>query len=396
MVAEDLRLRQLLVPRDAHLVPDLSGGELLLGASDHGDLGDRVDAIGERQLLGVTGAPEHGQRGAPSLLHGGGRQGGKADGVARREDVRHRRAELVVDRHTAARVRFQARGGKIELVRVRLPSHRIEEGVRRQRLVALQPRHDAPGIHADGLHLLAEPEDRFADAHVIRERVDDLPIDEVEQRRPLIDYRGLDVQRGEHRGVFQSDHAGADHDGAAGHLDVERDQLVAVEDAFPVARDVGVPRRARAAGDQHVLRLYGPRPLVRLHGERVRSGEARRSLQHRDSVAAQLVAHHLQLVLAHLADATVEIRHGDDLLQHVVAPVEGALPEAGEVEDGLAQRLARDRARVQRHAAQALTAIDDGHFLAQLGRADGPFLARRSAADHHQVVGVFHRVADNI
>ena len=69
MVAEDLRLRQLLVPRDAHLVPDLAGGELLLGAADHGDLGDGVDAIGQRQLLGEIGAPEHGKRGPPPLLH---------------------------------------------------------------------------------------------------------------------------------------------------------------------------------------------------------------------------------------------------------------------------------------------------------------------------------------
>src|SRR5207245_8338342 len=153
-----------------------------------------------------------------------------------------------------------------------------------------------------------------------------------------------------------------------------------------VAGDVGVPRRARAAGDQHVLRLYGPRRLWRLHGERLRPGEACRPFQDRHSVAPQLVAHHLQLVLAHLGDATAEIRHGNDFLQHVVAPVEATLPEAGEVEDGLAQRLARDRSRVQRDAAKARTPIDDGHFLAQLGRADGSLLSLWTAALDHQIV----------
>ena len=42
--------------------------------------------------------------------------------------------------------------------------------------------------------------------------------------------------------------------------------------------------------------------------------------------------------------------------------------------------------------ANALFPVNDGDFFAHLGGADGAFLARRTAADHYQVVFVgFHK-----
>ena len=93
-------------------------------------------------------------------------------------------------------------------------------------------------------------------------------------------------------------------------------------------------------------------------------------------------------LLHDLLDAKGEVGDGDLAVDRVVLAVEAPLPEAGEVQDRLAQRLGRDRAGVEADAADHLLAVDDGDLLAELRRGDRALLAGRAGADDDEVVGV--------
>ena len=71
--------------------------------------------------------------------------------------------------------------------------------------------------------------------------------------------------------------------------------------------------------------------------------------------------------------------------------VELALAEAGEKERRLAQRLARERARVHGRAAGGRRALDARDALAEVRRLRRPLLARGTDADDHEVVVEGHR-----
>src|SRR5207253_722428 len=68
-----------------------------------------------------------------------------------------------------------------------------------------------------------------------------------------------------------------------------------------------------------------------------------------------------------------------------------ALAHARQEDDGLAQRLGRDRARVRADAAERLAAVDHGDAAAELGGLDRGALAARTGADGEEVVVELHR-----
>jgi hypothetical protein len=119
-------------------------------------------------------------------------------------------------------------------------------------------------------------------------------------------------------------------------------------------------------------------------------GEARIAVDKGDVVAAELVSDHVDLAVDHVLHAPEQVGAGDVVLDAVALAVDPALAHAGQVEDGLAQRLRRDRARVDADAADHVAAVDDSHAAAKLGRLDGRFLARRSGSDHEQVEVALH------
>src|SRR6516165_10847372 len=104
-----------------------------------------------------------------------------------------------------------------------------------------------------------------------------------------------------------------------------------------------------------------------------------------DPIAPELRSHHRHLALDDGENAALEVRERDSILDGVIGPVERPLAEASQVEDGLAQRLARDGAAVETDAADRLLAVDDGDVLAELGGGDGAFLPGGAAPDHDQI-----------
>ena len=127
------------------------------------------------------------------------------------------------------------------------------------------------------------------------------------------------------------------------------------------------------------------------HPHRVRIQELREPADHLHPVARQLVLDDLDLVADGDVQPLEQVRRRDVRLHPVAAAVDALLAPAAEVEHGLAQRLAGDRAGVGGDAADDLPALDDGGALAQLRCLDGGALAAGSAADDQQVEG-FHEV----
>ena len=114
--------------------------------------------------------------------------------------------------------------------------------------------------------------------------------------------------------------------------------------------------------------------------------EGRLAEQQADAVAAELLAHHLRLGPDHARRAVHQELDRLALLAlgvERVGHVERAPREL--VEHGDAQGLGGDRAGVDRDAAEALAALDDGDALAELGGLDGGLLAARSRADDEEV-----------
>ena len=85
-------------------------------------------------------------------------------------------------------------------------------------------------LELDALDLGAEAQRDAAVAQLVDEVVDQLAVDEVEDRRARLDQRHRDVERAEDGGVFDADDAGADH-GQAARQPRDLDDLVAVEHA---------------------------------------------------------------------------------------------------------------------------------------------------------------------
>src|SRR5581483_6783305 len=108
-----------------------------------------------------------------------------------------------------------------------------------------------------------------------------------------------------------------------------------------------------------------------------------------DAIAGELVLQHLDLMADGDVQALHQILRRDALLDAVAAAVKAALPPAGEIKHGLAQRLAGDGARVQAGAADGRVHLDHGHVHAELGRLDGRQLTGRPAADG-DVVELLH------
>ena len=150
------------------------------------------------------------------LLHRRRGERREADHVAGRVDVRDGRLEELVDRDPAPVVGRETRGRQVEQVRVGLAADGVEQRVAVDFLAALETRDDAlPVVVPDRDDLLAEPERRAALAHEVHQRFDHLAVDEVEDARPRLDHRDLDVEGGHHRRVLEADDAGADDDQVA-------------------------------------------------------------------------------------------------------------------------------------------------------------------------------------
>src|SRR5262249_40129832 len=96
-------------------------------------------------------------------------------------------------------------------------------------------------------------------------------------------------------------------------------------------------------------------------------------------------ADELELVADDLLADEDQVGDRDVALDPIALAEQPAIAGAGEVQDRLAEGLGRDRARIDRRAAQDGTLLDDDRLLAELRRLDGRLLTRRARADHRAI-----------
>ncbi len=107
--------------------------ERLLRLTDHGNLGDGVDAVRQKRRKGADLQAERIWtiwRGAP--VHAGGGEGRKSNHVARGKDVGDVRPVFLVDRNDAALAGDDASLVETELIRVALSASCDENRIYRQ------------------------------------------------------------------------------------------------------------------------------------------------------------------------------------------------------------------------------------------------------------------------
>ena len=204
--------------------------------------------IGRSSPIASAGAAERRERGDAALLHGRRRERREADHVADGVDALDRRAVELVDLDLPARVGLDAERLEAEAGGRALAAGRVEHGLRRDALAALEHDQRAALVALDGLDRLAEAEDHAEVAQRQLQRAHDLGVAERQQLAPRVDDRDLGADGGEHRRVLDADHAGADDDERLRDL-LEVEDAVGVEDRLLVELDGRRPHGAAARRD---------------------------------------------------------------------------------------------------------------------------------------------------
>src|SRR5438876_1046751 len=366
-VADDLAARDLAKERLSHLVRHAGARQLLFGLAHHRDLGDGEDAVGEPRALAVHRHAEGMRHGEASLVHRRGGEAREADHVADRIHVRHGGLEVAVHLEQPPTPRPETGALEGEPAGVALTPHGVEELLADDRFAAPGLRDDAVRRLAPDLrHRLAETQRDAQVAHARDQQLGDLRVDEVEDAGARVDQRHLGAEHREHARILAADHARAD-DGERTRDAVEAQDRVAVVDALVVERDRRVARRPRACGDDDEAGAeLAPSTLAVEHLDPVRVEKARRAEDGRDGVAIELVLEHLELSRDDGFLAPHEVVDGDVLPECRLDPVQRPLFDAGDVEDRLAERLARDGGRVEAVPAERARTVDHRDALAEL------------------------------
>ena len=152
--------------------------------------------------------------------------------------------EPLVDPDPPAALDLQAGVVQVEVIGLALPSRRVHHRLGGNLLAAGQGGDGARGADVDRGHFLAEPERHRQVAQVEFQRLDHLGVAEVEHVVALLHDGHLGAQRGEHRGVLDADHTGADDD----HRGRQR---LEIEDPVGVEAARLLTYRAAEAFDRH-------------------------------------------------------------------------------------------------------------------------------------------------
>jgi hypothetical protein len=308
----------------------------------------------------------------PRLLHRRGRQGVAADHVAGRIDVRDAGLEMLVDQDLALFVELHADLLELEWGDVAAPAQRHEEGFgleappraepQRQRKAGLDP--------LDGVRRSKLDAERL---HRLGQHVADFLVGERQQPLAGVDDAHLvQAQHLEEAGVFAADGA-ASHDRQRAGEPLHAQDRVRVVHARLAEGKHGGPVGGRAGGDQDDAGLEQPRPLLRVHPDRVDVDEGRPAVKDVDVVAVEVGADPLIERLADRAAAMHEPVDGQGAIVGEGEPVEVALPEPGQVQGRLAHGLARDPG-VRHRPAVARRLLDERDLLAEVRRLGGALL----------------------
>ncbi|MNM47828.1 hypothetical protein D3C81_588020 [compost metagenome] len=324
------------------------------------------------------------------FMHGLVRQHRLAHQVADGEDVRHVGAHLAVDVDETAIRHLHARlvGGQLLAVRAAAHGHQYQVvdlwrrcrgtcfGSFKRDLDAFRQRfhRDRLGLGHDVVEaLLVE----------LLPHLDGVAVRALHQAIHHFDHVDARAESRIHGGHFQADDTAADDQHA--FRDLAQFQRTRRIDDARIFRHEWQLHHGRTGGDDGLLELHDFFRAV--------------ACRHLDVVGGEELAHardHLRLArLGHAGQAARHVRDHAFLVLAYLVDVDGRLGKrharVGHVrrfiDDGghVQQRLRRDAAHVQAHAAQGRVALDDDRRHAQVGRAECGRVTARTATQHHHV-----------
>src|SRR6516164_3178549 len=310
VVAQHLSLGQLGIARNSNFIGDLLAGELLFRSTYHGDLGNRVHAVGNQVRRNRCRHAEDVATREPSLFHRGAGQGWKSDHVPRGIDIRHLGLKVFIDSQFATFARMQAYDLQVELVAVSQSAYGIQQSLALHRFSALQFGEDAVPVVIESYryHFLPQPEDGTQLPKLETEAFHNFAVGEVQYEGALVEQGNLHAQGGEHRGILQPDDAPAHHDQLARQL-LQLMYLVGVENPLTIDGYLRIVSRPRAAGDHKVVAAYDRRGDIALHFHRVVRHEPRIPFQHGHTIATKLRLDDLDLACHYRVGAEDEVLH---------------------------------------------------------------------------------------
>ena len=383
----DMAARGFAEARDADLIGDATLLHFFFGHAAGGNLGHGIDAIGVPGALAQGGHAERVAGGDAALLQRGGGEARVADDIARGIDM----AELglvglAVDLDPAAMIGLEPDGGEVELLRGAHPAGGKEQHFRAHMAAVAHGDLDMVARVLDFLDGRAEAEIDAVFADLMGEFLNERAVDEVEKAVARLDQGDAHVEGCEHRGIFDADDAGADH-GEAARDAGQFEELVAVDDGGAVEGHIIGPVGAGAGGDQESVGGEAG-GLARLggHFDGLGASEPRQPVERVDMVAVELMFEHIDLVIERHMQARFEVLRLDVVLHPVGSAIEAAFAPAGEVEHRFAQGFRRDRAGMDRDAAEPVLAVDDQHAAFELAGLNGGRASGGAGADDDEIV----------
>jgi hypothetical protein len=121
--------------------------------------------------------------------------------------------EELVDLQSSSPVCLKTGRRQAKYIRVALTPHRIKKSVSMNGLATLKVGDYSISLVVcyNGHDFLPEPKDNFELTQMIRERFGNLPVDEIQNLRVLLNQRYSNLKGGKHRGVFEAYDAAADN-----------------------------------------------------------------------------------------------------------------------------------------------------------------------------------------
>src|SRR5262245_50524352 len=190
--------------------------------------------------------------------------------------MRHCRLEILVNGNLSPSVGLQACGIDVHLIAVRLPPDGVQQALPVHVLSAFQLGENAitPIVESHGHDFLTQAKNRAQLTQLKTETLDDFPIREIQKDGSLVEQGYLHAQSGKHRGVFETNNAGADDDQVPWHL-LEFVQLIGIKNALSINGDVIAVRGPGSAGHQYVLSANQMGSLIATYLDGVRIEEPR-------------------------------------------------------------------------------------------------------------------------
>ena len=360
--------------------------QLLFGGTDIGNLGVGIDHAGDHAIVHVAMFACHDLCCGHAFVFGLMRQHRAFNDVADSVDAFDRGFPGVAYRDLAAFGQLDPQTFKAQTVVERLAAGGDENdiGVQRVFAVILAQLVGHLGFGLGGFGALnGSAHDKvdallFQDTHKV---LLDFAIHAGGDRIEIFDNRHLGPQTRVDRAEFEPDDARADHDQLFRDL-VQRQRAGGGDDDLFVNLDTGKGRGFGPCGDDDVLGLVDLVTDLDLAS----FGDGGPAFDPVDLVLLEQELDPLGVGVDRVLFVGLHLRPIDRrafaLEAHIGKVVFGFVQHMR----GMQQRLGRDTADVQAGAAQRLAALDTGGFEAQLGAADGGYIAAGAGADDDDIV----------